>query len=822
MLLEGARLRIERGPDGVWQPAALATFSAGGPAGPLHADALLAALARAARSPLAKPLLANTLELDNAGIVFLDAADGQREAPAALLLEGIHGRIRQRWLRGDTQLKLRARLFDASGERGRIAWEGSRTRRGAARIAMAVNSLDLATLAPYLRALRPHLRLEGTASGTLAVATSEPGKDRLEIAFVLDGLETEVPPPALGAFGPIQIARASAAAALEITPHRVRLESLRIEGGGLHLEVEGSAVRPLQPQSLAQLSSTLREVDLDTARDLLAWLPKGGGERLAASLAPLAGGRLVTLNLRGAAPLTEWRELLRGRTLTLPMGFAGRAELADLVVRVGKQSRLEGLRGRVAWGADRIAVRDARAELDGKPLPRLDLTLDGASNLFAAGTQRRQISSEAGPLPGLRPLWESLRSDEGEDAGTQTEVELEIDTLEHPVLLWPIENLHAVIEPTEEGVHIVVSEGTWAGVPVRGDADWLFASEERAQVRLTASPPPPVAAAVPSPGEGAPASLQPWARGRFSVGAVEGRRWRQARALGRFTADDGAIELSEIEIDLEPSGQLLALGRLDLSQPDAVPFQLGLALSGGDVAALLEQLGLSPDAATGRVEISGSLQGSMRPGESPFAELSGTLSIDATEGEIRREVPPFAAIALASNAFNPFANRDSIRYSRVATVFEFSEGVMRTESLSLDGPDLRALASGEVALAHPPNEIRGEVALFLFRQLDRALEKIPLLNLLLLGTNENLIAAYFKLSGPWGEPSAKLVPLRSLATGPGSLVLQDLPKLVLNGVRSMIQQNRRTEPEPPAREPPREPPEHETRLQAFPAKPGAP
>jgi hypothetical protein len=820
MVLEGARLRVERGPDGVWRPATLALSAGGPPRTPQH-DAMLrpvAALEGAARSLLAKPLLANALELRDAEIVFVDAGgeDGQREAPAALLLKGIHGRIRHRRLLGDAQLNLRARLFDASGERGGLAWEGSRTRGGAIRIAMAASSLDLAIAEPYLRALHPHLRIEGTASGTVALKSSEPGWDRLEIDLALEGLETQVPPPSLGAFGPIQIARGNAAAALEIAPERVRLESLRIEGADLQLEAEGTVVRPLEPQSLVQLSSALREVDLAAARNLLAWLPQVGAERLAASLAPLSAGRLVTLSVRAAAPLTEWRELLAGRTLTLPMGFEGSADLADLVVRVGEESQLEGLRGRVAWSGDRIDVRGARADLDGKPLPELDLTLEGVSNLFAAGTRRRQSAPGAARLRGLRPLWEALRS--GEGGGAQTAIELQIDSLEHPIFWWPIENLHAVIEPAEEGLHFVVSEGTWAGVPVRGDADWLFAPNEACHVRLTASPPPPVAAPVPSPGEDASSPpLQPWARGSFSAGAAHGRRWRQAQAFGQFTADDGAIDLFDVEVDLEPSGQLLAWSRLDLSQPDAVPFQLSLALSGGDVAALLEQLGLPPDAATGSVEISGSLQGSLRPEESPFAELWGEISVDATGGEIRSAIPPFAAIALASNAFNPFASRDAIRYSRVAAVFEFSDGVMRTDAFSLDGPDVRALASGEVEVAHPPNEIQGEVALFLFRQLDRALEKIPLLNLLLLGTDENLMAAYYELSGPWEEPRAKLIPLRTLATGPGSLVLQDLPKLVLKGVRWILRPDRRREPKPPA---PR-PPDNGLLLRGFPAKPGA-
>ena len=84
-----------------------------------------------------------------------------------------------------------------------------------------------------------------------------------------------------------------------------------------------------------------------------------------------------------------------------------------------------------------------------------------------------------------------------------------------------------------------------------------------------------------------------------------------------------------------------------------------------------------------------------------------------------------------------------------------------------------------------PREIDVDVALFLFRQLDRALDKIPILNLLLLGADENLVAAYFKLSGPWEEPDAQLVPLRTLGAGPAGLVLRGVPQLVLEGIRKL-------------------------------------
>ncbi len=54
-----------------------------------------------------------------------------------------------------------------------------------------------------------------------------------------------------------------------------------------------------------------------------------------------------------------------------------------------------------------------------------------------------------------------------------------------------------------------------------------------------------------------------------------------------------------------------------------------------------------------------------------------------------------------------------------------------------------------------------------------------------LAINENLLAAHFELEGSWDDPQASLIPLRSLATGPGSLVFETLPSLVQRGIKAL-------------------------------------
>jgi hypothetical protein len=231
------------------------------------------------------------------------------------------------------------------------------------------------------------------------------------------------------------------------------------------------------------------------------------------------------------------------------------------------------------------------------------------------------------------------------------------------------------------------------------------------------------------------------------------------------------------------------------------------------VAALAEQLGQPSEMGTGSVDLAGSFQGVLRKQRSVLEELSGLLDVVAVDGTIRRSVPAVVAVALASQAYNPFARREEVRYERCETVLEFEDGRMTTAGFSLDGPDVRVFAAGELDLLRPPHEVDAQVALFLFRQIDRILGKIPIVNLLLLGTNENLVAAHFKLTGPWEEPRATVVPLKALASGPASIleqgptsiVLQTIPMFMMKGVEaieSMLGLGKSSKQEQVRKEPP--------------------
>ena len=778
--LEGARIAITRDRKGVWSPELLArAFEAPASPAPAPAEpwlAPLSALDALARGLLTGPGIADGIELHGARIEFDDARPpgGKR---VSLSLEGVEARLRRHRILGGTELFVSGRLLEGGVERGALELLGSRKRGGEIELALASTSLDLATLAPYLQLQDPPLPLSGTLSGYVGSRSEAEGEATLEVDLVAAGLRSVIPPLAGGEARPFEVGRVDLAGFVDVSPAQLRLRELRFENGRLRLELAGRVARPVAAGASAELSLALRDLEIDELRDLLGWLPEIRREQAEGGLERIEAGRLARFQLGGAATLGAWQEFLAGRTRELPQRFSLEADVAEARLRVGDDDRLEALSGHLAWTGDRLEVAGARATLDGNPLPVLDLTLDGVSNFLAGDPERRRLAPGGEPLRGIGALADVLAGDPTKPPQPiSTRVRVEIDTLDHPSLLWPIERLAAVVSLAPEGVRVDELRGVWAGVPIEGEAVFDVHPEKIARVKLASFAP---TGEPPAPrGRG-------WAEGRFEVDRLTTRVWSHEQGRGRFVAHAARFDFDEVEATLAPSGRVAGTARLDLGRVDTVPYRVSFTIDDGDVSALAAQLELPGDFATGRIDLAGSFEGTLTPGAKDSQAVSGLLSAHAREGEIRKVLPAVTALALASRSFNPFTGRDKIRYDEASAVLEFGAGEMRTSAFSIDGPDLRVFADGTLSLVSEKHELDANVVLFLFRQIDNLIGKIPVLNLLLLGSNENLLAAYFDLHGPWADPEAELVPLRSLATGPATLVFEGLPFLVRKSLQAV-------------------------------------
>ena len=388
----------------------------------------------------------------------------------------------------------------------------------------------------------------------------------------------------------------------------------------------------------------------------------------------------------------------------------------------------------------------ARASLKDNPLPVLDLTLDGVSNFLAGDPERRRLAPGGEPLRGLGALADVLAGDpDKEPQPLATRIRLEIDALDHPVLLWPIEQLSAEVALAPEGVRVEELHGDLGGcTDSRRGRVHASIPNARARVQLVSSAPisePPVARGTAAGRRDASRSI-----------AWTTRVWSHEHASGRFTANAARFDFDHVEATLAPTGRVAGTARLDFAHTGSVPYRVSFTHRGRRRARPRE----AARAAGGRRDRADRSRGLLR-GE-PRARAYPARRISAACSPRARATARSAACCprwwrSRSRAVPSIRSPDASRSATTAPrrFSSSARGSMHTEAFSIDGPDLRVFASGNLSLASPTHEVDAHVVLFLFRQIDNLIGKIPVLNLLLLGSNENLLAAYYDLSGPVGR-----------------------------------------------------------------------
>ncbi len=817
LLLDGARLRLRRDLDGRLSPPPFAPLGSSGSDAREPATEpwlrSIRAVEAAAHWLLGRRLVAEQIELRDSALLLTQdasAASGARAAAAGaaqLSLERLQAQLSYGADTRQSRLRIAGRLFRGDRPFGRIEWIGQRSPSGALGIELAATALDLREIEPALVPPGSQAQLSGLLTGVLGVETRAGGGERIELDLLLSEFQGNL--GRITGLAPLRGERVAARFELELSPTQVEIAHARITSGDLELQLAGEVQRPISEHSSAELSASFRELQLARALQQAGFFPLPGRPQAGSRV---ESGTLRQLTARGRSTLAHWRDFLSGRDERPPENFSVEAELVDGRLLLDSGQRLESISGQLRFRGDHVEIHGARAHLDGKPLPVLEIDLEGVSHLFATESERRRLSSRADRLLGMRAIWALLRPEHPEaQTSGPPRIQLALDHLDHPAMLWPLIDVEAEIHPLPHGIRADVKRALWAGAPTRGVVEWQFEPEEQVRVAVTLERP----IAVPPPRE----DPESWAVGRFFVGQIDARSWKQQQASGSFEAQGATVQLEDISVLLVPRGSLNGSARLELADPEALPVELDLALSNADVGGLAEQVGVAAGLISGTLSGRGQLEGALRPGQPFFTELSGRLELQALDGRIRRGLPPIVAIALASETLNPFRKRKTLRYSKIETQLELDRGRSRTQAFAIDGPDLRMFASGSLDIGHAPHTLDADVAVFLFRQVDRVLERIPVLNALLLGPDESIMAAYYQLQGPWDAPDASVFPLRTLASsGPLGILLDGVPHFVQRSFEALGQMlGQPVAPKQGELVPPAEP-----RGRAGPALPGAP
>jgi hypothetical protein len=783
--LEGAHLQVKRIPEGddfVWSPRIMSR-STEDPDEPALAP--LNFLGGAVRGLLERPLLADTLIVRRSR-VSLAPLPGDDRPPTEFYR--VNGRLLHSRLFGDARLFLRVTPGDPDGSRGTIEWTGARDPDGMLRLVMATSGLDLALARPYLRSLRSSAELGGTLDAIAEFSTAAEDTGDMKIDAVARDVEAAFSQTEPGR-APWRSPAVSVQLSVGLAEDQVEISDARIETGRLDLALDATLARPVEDDARARVSIQVADLaaDVETARTLSSWLHPTARDTVRSLTDRIESGRIARARLSGAADLGRWRKAMAGRLQSLPRSFRLEVELDDVSLAVDPENRIDRLDGAFALARDNFTARSVTGDLNGDPLPRLDLSLSGFREFLMALPPAPRTASTAQALVGVTPLWEKLRPKDHDPRKPPPKFALQIDHLSHPALLWPVDGvtLDLELEPNNDGLSAKIAGCRWAGVVLDGNVDWAFQPERHMTITLAAATDPdapqPTHAASPS----SVAQGDAWATGSFRVGPSQGKRWRQRSAIGSFAAKEGRLELRDVVVALDPVGQLAGDLDLDLSLPDAAPYVLDAKLGDGDAGTLVKQIGSETEIFSGVIAIEGALRGTVVPERPLLHDADGKLLIQARDGEIQRGLPPLFAIAMAGESLNPFSTQDSIRYRTARGEFALDNGRISTEGLDIDGPDVRMFASGNVDLSSDPFALDAELALFLFRQIDWALGKIPILNALLLGEHENLVAAYFQLMGSWKKPEARMQPLRTLEKGPVDVLTKGIPRVVLQGVEAI-------------------------------------
>jgi hypothetical protein len=277
----------------------------------------------------------------------------------------------------------------------------------------------------------------------------------------------------------------------------------------------------------------------------------------------------------------------------------------------------------------------------------------------------------------------------------------------------------------------------------------------------------------------------PWAKGRFDAEVARFGPWRTRHATGALRAEGARLTLADTRLELDPGGRLEGNFSLDFDSPEALPFRFQLQLLPIDLGDLSVSMGRDPPMLAGTLVGGADIRGRIRPGTPSLAEAEGIFSLHARDGVIRRKLPAILALTMAGDGLSPFPASESIPFEAFELVLDVEGGRAYSRSVRLDGPAVRLVATGELGLVSP-YPLEAVVGVLFFRRLDSVIRRVPYLSRMLLGSDENLVNAYFALEGPWNAPEARLVPIKSLASGPASFLLEGFPSFVRGGLSRLF------------------------------------
>jgi hypothetical protein len=188
------------------------------------------------------------------------------------------------------------------------------------------------------------------------------------------------------------------------------------------------------------------------------------------------------------------------------------------------------------------------------------------------------------------------------------------------------------------------------------------------------------------------------------------------------------------------------------------------AVDGIDTASIFTLNGTSPPPLSGRLHADFDFWGNTDTNF--FQTLDGTLSFQVSHGLVRRLALLTRVLSLINlknwlTAHLPDPRIAGVPFDTINALFKGHDGNMYTNDFRLDGPLMVITSRGSLSLGD--RTMNMEISLIPFITYNWLLTKIPLVGTHIAGGTNDLVAAYFHVYGPIGNPKVLPKPITSVA-----------------------------------------------------------
>jgi hypothetical protein len=518
----------------------------------------------------------------------------------------------------------------------------------------------------------------------------------------------------------------------------------------------------------------------------------------------IAAGRIHDARLRWNVATSELAETLSFRRPPAPDELEIRLRAEGGVYRVSDDDAqpLEDISGELEIRGDTLHVTNLHLRKGSTWLPQLDVRVDGMSRLAHLPEGERYVTT--GPrvdLPGLTPLFRELSHREGNGDRT-TLVRLRNADLYYPPALLPVRDARGRLVQQGPRIDVAIERAVVGGVPAALDLAWNGEARSLG-VHLRYEP-----------GDVAPREPAPhWLAASVEMDRLDVSTWSFSDVGGRISVIDDRVDLGALQGRLA-GGPFTARGEVSLARADSAPYWLEFEGSGMNASDLAGHLDLEPKDVVGTLSGKGRLEGELTPDASFLASAKLESDLELRDGHLGG-LPALIAIArLPSLRGAPRALLGRpLDYRTASGQVAIADGLLTLSEGKLDGPDLRLLADGQIQLDDARRTRDFLITLLFLRTVDELIAQVPFLGTFVLGRNENLLGASFRVQGPRDDTRVTPVPPEALTNA-----TQWATGVISNGARRLGRLIRILPPRG-AKEPPSDDTAADTRAKQDPGPP---